>query len=79
MKLLGITKSKITKDNNDENIPHLEITEVALVHFNFLTAIINIILHTFVPNKSSGQLVDISPRNFIFLKAFDSEFSNNGV
>ena len=32
MKLLGSTKNKITKDKNDENIPHLEITEVVLVH-----------------------------------------------
>ena len=27
MKLLGSTKSKITKDTNGENVPHLEITE----------------------------------------------------
>ena len=28
MKLLGSTKSKINKDKNDENVPHLEINEV---------------------------------------------------
>ena len=28
-----------------------------------------------VPNKSFGQLLDISPKNLIFLKTFDSEFS----
>ena len=32
------------------------------------------VLYTFVPNKSFGQLLDISPENFIFLKTFDSEF-----
>ena len=32
MKLLGSTKSKITKDKNGENVPYLEITEVVLVH-----------------------------------------------
>ena len=32
IKLLGSTKSKITKDENDENVPHLEITEVVLIH-----------------------------------------------
>ena len=32
------------------------------------------VLHTFVPNKSFGQLVDISPKNFVFLETFDSEF-----
>ena len=34
MKLLGSTESKITKDENGENVPHLEITEVAFVHCN---------------------------------------------
>ena len=32
MKLLGSTENKIIKDKNDENVPHLEITEVVLVH-----------------------------------------------
>ena len=32
MKLLGSTESKITKDKNDENVPHLEITELVLVY-----------------------------------------------
>ena len=34
MKLLGSTKNKITKYKNGENVPHLEITEVVLVHCN---------------------------------------------
>ena len=34
MKLLGSTKTKITKDKIGENVPHLEITEVVLVHCN---------------------------------------------
>ena len=33
------------------------------------------VLHTFASNKSFGQLLDISPKHFIFLKTFDSEFS----
>ena len=33
------------------------------------------VLYTFVPNKLFGQLLDISPKNFMFLKIFDSEFS----
>ena len=32
MKLLGSTKSKITKDKNGENVPCLEITEVVSIH-----------------------------------------------
>ena len=36
MKLLRGTKSKITKDENGENVPHLEITEVILAHCNII-------------------------------------------
>ena len=36
MKLLGSTENKITKDKNGENVPHLEITEVILIHCNIL-------------------------------------------
>ena len=36
MKLLESTKIKITKDKNGENVPHLEITEVVLVHCNIV-------------------------------------------
>ena len=34
VKLLGSTKSKITKDKNGENVPYLEITEIELIHYN---------------------------------------------
>ena len=34
MKLFGSTKSKITKDINGENVLHLEITQIVLVHYN---------------------------------------------
>ena len=34
MKILGSTENKKTKDKNGENVPHLEITEVVLVHCN---------------------------------------------
>ena len=36
MKLLGRTKSKIGKDKNGENVPHLKITKVVLVHCNIV-------------------------------------------
>ena len=77
MKLLGSTKSKITKDVNDENVPYLEITEVILIHCNVINNSYqqdSRFLSTFVPNKSFSQLLDISPKNFTFLKPFESEF-----
>ena len=78
IKLFGSTKSKITKGENGENLPHLEITEVILVYFNIVNNDYqqdSRVLYTFVPNKSFGQLLDISPKNFLFLKTFNSEFS----
>ena len=32
------------------------------------------VLYTFVPNKSFGSLLEISPTNHIFLKTFKSEY-----
>ena len=57
---------------------HLEITEVVLIHCNIISndyQQYSRVLYTFVPNKLFGQLLEISPNNFIFLKLFDSEFS----
>ena len=31
-------------------------------------------MHTFVPSKSFGQILDISPQNVTFSKPFSSEF-----
>ena len=63
IKLLESTKSKITKDEHCENVSHLEITEALLVHYNLINNDYkqgSRVLYTFVPNKSSGQLLDIS-------------------
>ena len=73
MKLLGSTKSKITKDKKGENVSHLEITEVILVHCNIFNNDYqqdSRFSYSCVPNKSFGQLLDISPKNVIFLKNF---------
>ena len=56
MKLLGTTKNKITKDKNGENLSHLEIAEVVLVHCNIVNNdIINRIqescIHLFLLNR----------------------------
>ena len=59
-------------------MPHLEIAEVVLVHCNIANKDYQhdlIVLYKFVPNKWFGQLLHISPKSFIFLETFDSEFS----
>ena len=71
MKLLGCTKSKITKDENGRNVPYLEITEVLLVHCNIVNNNYqqnSRVLYTFIPNKSFGQLLDISPQKVYSFK-----------
>ena len=74
MKLLERPKSKITKDKNCENLPRLEITELVLIHCNIVNNDYqedSRVLYKFVPNKEFGQLLDITPKNFIFLKSFE--------
>ena len=77
MKLLGSTKSKITKDKNGENLPHLKIVELVLVHCNLVNSDYqqdSRILYTFILNKPFGSLLETSSTNHIFLKTFNSVF-----
>ena len=77
-KLQRNTKSKITKDRNGENVPYLEITELVLIQRNVVNKSYqqnSRVLYTCVSNKIFSQLLGISPKNFIFLKTFDLEFS----
>ena len=73
MKLLGSAESKIIKNKNGKSVPYLEIVELVLIHCNLVNNDYqqdSRILYTFVPNKSFGSLLDISPTNHIFLKTF---------
>ena len=82
MKLLGSTESKITKNKNGENVPHLEVAELVLVHCNLVDNGYqqdSRILYTFVPNKTFGGLLEISPTNHVFLKTFNSEFQKINI
>ena len=77
MKLLGSAESKTTKDKDGENVLHLEVVELVLVHCNLVNNDYqqdSRIFYTFVPNKILGSLLEISPANHVFLKTFNSEF-----
>ena len=66
MKLLGSTKSKTTKNENGENVPRLETTEAVSIHCNVVNNSYQQSsrgLYKFVPIKSIGQLLNISPEN----------------
>ena len=59
MKLFESTKSKTSKNKNAENVPHLKITEVALVHCNIVNNNYQQNLRnlgTFILNILFGQL-----------------------
>ena len=74
IKLLRCTKTKITKDKNDKNMP---LTEVVLVHCNIVNSDSqqdSRDLYIFVPNKFFGQLLHISTPKITFLKTFISKF-----
>ena len=74
MKLLGTSKNKMITNKNSENVPNLEITKVVLVQCNIVSNSYqknSKVLYTFVPNKSFGQLLDISHKKYIFSKVFD--------
>ena len=65
MKLLGSTENEITKDKNGENVPHLEIIELVLIHCNLVN-------NNYQQNSRIlpfGSLLEISPP-----KAINSEF-----
>ena len=63
-------------------MPYLEITEVVLIHCNVVNNSYqqnSRALYIIVPNKSFGQLLDISPNKTIFWKTFYSELSYTEV
>ena len=76
-KLLSSSKDKTTKDKSSENVPRLEIKEVVLAHCNIVHNDYqqrSRVLYTFVQNQPFGSLLEISPKNHIFLKKFISGY-----
>ena len=78
MKLPRITKSEITKDKNGENVPiqksRKQYQSILILSDNDFQQNSRV-LYTFVLNKFFGQLLDISPKIFISVYTFNSEFS----
>ena len=74
MKLLGSTKCKITKNENGGNVPHLEITEVILVHCNIINITNKIqesCIHLFLINRLVKKIyIFKSIQNFHLIQNF---------
>lgn len=77
-KLLGSEKSKIESNKNGENPPQLEIADVVLVHCNLVDNQYQLnskILHSFVPDKPFGHLLNITPPHLIKARVLKSKFN----
>ena len=75
MKLIGNIINNINRDENDKNVPYLEVTEVVLVHWNIVNNDYqqdSRVLYTVLSNKSFGQLVDISYFKNCLIENFDT-------
>ena len=69
MKILGSNKNKVTKDKNNQNLPHFEITKLVLVYCNIADSDFqqnSRVLYKFNRNNPFGTWLEISPTNHIF-------------
>ena len=77
IKLFCSTQKLIDKTKNWENVPSLGVVEVVLVHFNLVDNQYqrkSEVLYTFTPSKSYAYLLNVEPRNLVFLKTYNTEF-----
>ena len=76
LRLLKESEGIITKGKNVQNVPHLEIIQVVVVHCNIVSIwhqCDSLVFCTFFPNKSFAQLLSISAINHIYTATFCSE------
>ena len=62
---MKVKRKKTTKDKNGENPPRLYNIELILINWNVVNnnnQQISRVLYTFVPNKTFGKLLKISPK-----------------
>ena len=72
-----IPESKIPNNENVENVTHVKIIEIILVHCIFVKNAYqhdSRALYVFIHTKSFGRLLDISPKNAVFLKTLTQRF-----
>ena len=77
IKLFCSTEKLIDKTKNWENVPSLGVVEVVLVQCNLVGNQYqrkSKVLYTFTPSKSYAYLLNVEPRNLVFLKTYNTEF-----
>ena len=65
MKLNESTKCKKTNDENGQNVPHLEITELVLIHCNVLATIISKIQESCTLLFLISRLINFIEKSYI--------------
>ena len=76
---LGSTKKDVGTDKNGENVKKLESVEVALMDCNLVkhdNQGTSKVLFTFVLNKESEQLINISLHSLTMMNTVNTEFSS---
>ena len=79
MELLGSSKELIDKDKTGELIPKIENVNLVLVQCNLEDNAYQTqskVLYNFVPVKPYGSLLNIEPKNNLFLRAYGEQFYN---
>ena len=77
MKLLGNTKKDVDQDKDGGTVPKLESVEAVLVHCDLVNNNYqqeSKVFFTFLPNKQSGQLINITSHSLIMLNTTKTEF-----
>ena len=80
MKFFGSTEKLIDKTKNRENVQSLDVVEVFLVKCNLVDnqqQQTYEVLYTFTTNKSYSYLLNVKPRNLVFLKTYNTDFDEN--
>ena len=78
MELHGSIQNEKKIEKNGKNVPHLDTTEVVLVHFNIVNNDYqqdSRVLNIFVPNKLFGILLEIVPTTSEF-QTIEEWFTN---
>ena len=76
-KFLGVFQKVLTGQVNGDKVPQLETVQTVLVHCNLVDNHYqrdSMVLCSFVPDKSFGNILSVHPSEFIWLKTFKSEF-----
>ena len=77
IKLFGSIKKLTDKTKNGENVPSLEVVEVVLVQYTLAAKQYqqkSEVLYAFPSNKYYIYLLNVKPRNLLFLETYNTEF-----